>query len=90
MEKRRIGSLEVSVVGLGCNNFGWRIETGPNAAVVAALDAGITFVDTAGIYGRAGAFGCQLGSDTCVNSTFRLKRGQVCGSHESAAGRRQV
>ena len=26
MEKRRIGSLEVSVVGLGCNNFGWRID----------------------------------------------------------------
>jgi hypothetical protein len=26
MESRRIGSLEVSVVGLGCNNFGWRLD----------------------------------------------------------------
>ncbi|XXT33203.1 hypothetical protein WMF45_13010 [Sorangium sp. So ce448] len=42
MEKRRIGSLEVSVVGLGCNNFGGRIDEQRTAAVVgAALDAGI-------------------------------------------------
>ena len=39
MEKRRIGSLEVSVVGLGCNNFGWRVDAKATAAVVdAALD----------------------------------------------------
>ncbi len=52
MEKRRIGSLEVSVVGLGCNNFGWRIDAAATARVVdAALDAGINFLDTADIYG---------------------------------------
>ncbi|AUX45406.1 aldo/keto reductase [Sorangium cellulosum] len=52
MEKRRIGSLEVSVVGLGCNNFGGRIDAQRTAAVVgAALDAGINFFDTADIYG---------------------------------------
>jgi aryl-alcohol dehydrogenase-like predicted oxidoreductase len=52
VEKRRIGSLEVSVVGLGCNNFGWRIDAKATAAVVdAALDAGINFLDTADIYG---------------------------------------
>jgi aryl-alcohol dehydrogenase-like predicted oxidoreductase len=52
METRRIGSLNVSVVGLGCNNFGWRIDEGQTAAVVkAALDAGITFFDTADMYG---------------------------------------
>ena len=52
MEKRRIGSLEVSVVGLGCNNFGWRIDAKATGAVVdAALDAGINFLDTADIYG---------------------------------------
>ena len=52
METRRIGSLEVSVVGLGCNNFGWRIDAGASAATVnAALDAGINFFDTADIYG---------------------------------------
>ena len=55
METRRIGSLEVSVVGLGCNNFGWRIDAEASAAAVnAALDAGIDFFDTADIYG-AGA-----------------------------------
>jgi aryl-alcohol dehydrogenase-like predicted oxidoreductase len=52
VDKRRIGSLEVSVVGLGCNNFGWRIDESGSAAVVhAALDAGITFFDTADMYG---------------------------------------
>ena len=52
METRRIGSLEVSLVGLGCNNFGMRIDDEASARVVhAALDAGITFFDTADIYG---------------------------------------
>jgi aryl-alcohol dehydrogenase-like predicted oxidoreductase len=52
MELRKIGSLEVSVVGLGCNNFGGRIDGGQTKAVVnAALDAGITLFDTADTYG---------------------------------------
>ncbi|HEU4629592.1 MAG TPA: aldo/keto reductase [Gemmatimonadaceae bacterium] len=52
MHTRHIGSLEVSVVGLGCNNFGRRIdEAATHAVVQAALDAGITFFDTADIYG---------------------------------------
>lgn len=53
MERRRIGLLEVSVVGLGCNNFGWYIDEQATAHVVdAALDAGINFLDTADIYGQ--------------------------------------
>jgi aryl-alcohol dehydrogenase-like predicted oxidoreductase len=52
MNTRRIGSLEVSVVGLGCNNFGMRLDYDATTAVVdAALDAGITFFDTADVYG---------------------------------------
>jgi aryl-alcohol dehydrogenase-like predicted oxidoreductase len=52
MDTRRIGSLEVSVVGLGCNNFGRRLDSGATSAVVdAALDAGINFFDTADVYG---------------------------------------
>ncbi len=52
METRRIGSLAVSVVGLGCNNFGRRVDTAGTARVVdAALAAGVTFFDTADIYG---------------------------------------
>ncbi len=52
METRKIGSLAVSVVGLGCNNFGRRLDAAATAAVVgAALDAGVTFFDTADMYG---------------------------------------
>lgn len=52
METRRIGSLDVSGIGLGCNNFGWRLDYDRTVAVVdAALDAGINFLDTADIYG---------------------------------------
>ena len=52
MEKRTLGPLEVSVVGLGCNNFGRRVdEQGTRAVVDAALDAGVTFFDTAESYG---------------------------------------
>jgi aryl-alcohol dehydrogenase-like predicted oxidoreductase len=44
--------LRVSRVGLGCNNFGGRVDLGGTRAVVeAALDAGITFFDTAEVYG---------------------------------------
>jgi aryl-alcohol dehydrogenase-like predicted oxidoreductase len=53
LEQRNIGSLKVSVVGIGCNNFGWRIDAATTAQVVdAALDAGINFFDTADIYAK--------------------------------------
>jgi aryl-alcohol dehydrogenase-like predicted oxidoreductase len=52
MEKRTLGSLSVSVVGLGCNNFGIRLDEERTRSVVhAALDAGIDFFDTADAYG---------------------------------------
>jgi aryl-alcohol dehydrogenase-like predicted oxidoreductase len=52
VDTRRIGSLNVSIVGLGCNNFGGRLDAAATASVVhAALDAGINFFDTADIYG---------------------------------------
>jgi aryl-alcohol dehydrogenase-like predicted oxidoreductase len=52
VEARRIGSLKVSTVGLGCNNFGWRIDAAATARVVnAAFEAGVNFFDTADIYG---------------------------------------
>jgi aryl-alcohol dehydrogenase-like predicted oxidoreductase len=52
METRQIGGLTVSLVGLGCNNFGMRIDAERTQAVVdAAIDAGITLFDTADIYG---------------------------------------
>ncbi len=52
MEKRKIGSLEVSLAGLGCNNFGWRIDAdGTEAVVTAAIESGVNFFDTADVYG---------------------------------------
>jgi len=53
METRRIGILDVAVVGLGCNNFGMTIDADATRAVVdAAIDAGITYFDTAESYGN--------------------------------------
>ncbi len=51
METRKIGTLVVSLVGLGCNNLGRRIDAAQSERVVqAALDAGITLFDTADVY----------------------------------------
>ena len=57
MQTARLGGsdLEVSRVGLGCNNFGWRLDSAATRSVVdTALEAGITFLDTADIYGELG------------------------------------
>lgn len=52
MDKRNIGSLAVSVVGLGCNNFGGRLDEEATRIVVdAAIENGINFFDTADMYG---------------------------------------
>ena len=54
MELARLGDsdLHVSRVGLGCNNFGRRLDrTATRAVIDAALDAGVTFLDTADVYG---------------------------------------
>jgi aryl-alcohol dehydrogenase-like predicted oxidoreductase len=49
---RRIAELEVSEVGLGCNNFGRRLDLdGTRAVIDAALAAGVNFLDTADTYG---------------------------------------
>jgi aryl-alcohol dehydrogenase-like predicted oxidoreductase len=57
VEQRRLGKsgLEVSLVGLGCNNFGGRADFEATRKVVhKALDLGITLFDTADIYGNRG------------------------------------
>jgi len=71
MQTRKIGSLEVSVVGLGCNNFGGRLDYDATTAVVhEALDAGITFFDTADIYGGTK-------SETFVGRALGPRRAEV-------------
>jgi aryl-alcohol dehydrogenase-like predicted oxidoreductase len=64
MRYRSLGDsgLLVSVVGLGCNNFGGRLDVaGTQAVVDAAIDAGITLFDTADIYGNSGGSEMALG-----------------------------
>ena len=64
MQYRNLGrsGLRVSAVGLGCNNFGGRLDVDQTRLVVdAALDAGITFFDTADRYGGFGGSETQLG-----------------------------
>ncbi len=52
MRTRPIGTLNASVVGLGCNNFGRRLDlAGTKSVLDAAIDAGVTFLDTADLYG---------------------------------------
>jgi aryl-alcohol dehydrogenase-like predicted oxidoreductase len=71
MRKRTLGPLEVSVVGLGCNNFGRRVDEERTRVVVdAALEAGVTFFDTAESYG-----GGQ--SEAFLGSALHGRRDQV-------------
>jgi aryl-alcohol dehydrogenase-like predicted oxidoreductase len=58
MRYRSLGDsgLMVSVAGLGCNNFGRRVDlAGTRAVIDAAMDAGVTMLDTADTYGDGGA-----------------------------------
>lgn len=64
MKERNLGKsgLRVSLVGLGCNNFGGRLDLEATRRVVhRAIDAGITLFDTADIYGELGGSETQLG-----------------------------
>jgi len=74
MVTSRLGGsdLEVSRVGLGCNNFGGRLDSAATRAVVdAALDAGINFLDTADIYGNFG------GSERFLGEALAGRRDRV-------------
>jgi aryl-alcohol dehydrogenase-like predicted oxidoreductase len=74
MEYRSVGTsdLVVSVVGLGCNNFGGRLDLERTRSVVdAALDAGITLLDTADVYGDRG------GSERFLGEILEGRRDQV-------------
>jgi aryl-alcohol dehydrogenase-like predicted oxidoreductase len=76
---RKLGPLEVSVVGLGCINFGRRLdEAGTKAVVDAALDVGVTFFDTADRYGGPG------GSESLVGKCFAGAATESCSRPSSA------
>src|SRR3954453_1780641 len=72
MRRRQLGPLEVSVVGLGCNNLGRRIDAEATKAVVdAALEGGVTFFDTDDVHGDRG------GSETILGELLQGRRDQV-------------
>jgi aryl-alcohol dehydrogenase-like predicted oxidoreductase len=74
MRYRTLGDsgLLVSVVGLGCNNFGGRLDVEQTRAVVdVAIDEGITLLDTAEMYGRDG------GSELALGEVLRGRRDKV-------------
>lgn len=74
MKYRQLGNsgLPVSVVGLGCNNFGSRLDAaGTRAVVDAAIEVGITLFDTAESYGRGG------GSETLLGAAISGRRDKV-------------
>jgi aryl-alcohol dehydrogenase-like predicted oxidoreductase len=74
MRYRTLGDsgLLVSVVGLGCNNFGSRLDVaGTRAVVDAAIDVGITLFDTADVYGKDG------GSELALGEVLGSRRDQV-------------
>lgn len=72
MRTRTLGPLELTVVGLGCNNFGGRMDEEATFAVIdAAIDAGVTFFDTADTYGGQG------GSEELIGRALHGRRERV-------------
>jgi aryl-alcohol dehydrogenase-like predicted oxidoreductase len=74
MDYRRLGDsgLKVSEIGLGCNNFGMRIDQAATDAVIdAAIEHGVTFFDTADVYGGRGK------SEEMMGHSLKGKRQQV-------------
>jgi aryl-alcohol dehydrogenase-like predicted oxidoreductase len=97
VEQRQLGKsgLFVSAVGLGCNNFGGRVDDAGTARVVAAaLDAGINFFDTADVYGNLRSevlLGKALGArraDVVVASKFGIATGP--GKLQRGGSRRYI
>ncbi|MBI4479098.1 MAG: aldo/keto reductase [Acidobacteria bacterium] len=74
MQQRSLGSsgMAVTLVGLGCNNFGRRTEAETSRRVIhKALDLGITLFDTADVYGGCG------GSETILGQTLGERRKEI-------------
>lgn len=85
MKTRSLGQYSVSMVGLGCNNFGMRLDdqASADAVVHAALDAGVNYLDTADVYGDGV-------SETMLGAALGDRRDEVVVAtkfgHRSARG----
>jgi len=80
MDTRTIGPLTVSTIGLGCNNFGTRLDAEQTQAVVhRALDVGINFFDTADMYGDGD-------SEEYLGQALKGRRDEVIVASKFGAG----
>src|SRR5918912_1025388 len=90
MDTRRIGDLEVTIVGIGCNNFGRRLDSaGAGAVVHAAMEAGINLFDTADVYGDGASeeyLGRALGSRRRDEVIIATKFGVQLGDDPNRGG----
>jgi aryl-alcohol dehydrogenase-like predicted oxidoreductase len=91
MRYRQLGDsgLSVSVVGLGCNNFGRRIDLEATRAVVdAAIDEGVTLFDTSDSYGESETFLGEVLEGRRDRVVLATKFGQDMGDGTEARGSR--
>ncbi len=98
MDYKNLGrsGLQVSIVGLGCNNFGMRCDYDQSEIVVnKALDEGINLFDTADVYGGQGKSEEFLGkilkgrrNDVIIASKWGMKMGE--GPYKSGASRKYI
>jgi len=92
MQTRKIGSLNVSIIGLGCNNFGGRLSdyAASERVLLGALDNGINFFDTADIYGNTKSeeyMGKALKSrrsEAIIATKFGMNAGDLKGGASTA------
>lgn len=98
MEYRNLGTsgLRVSAIGLGCNNFGARIDLEAARAVIhKALDLGITLFDTADVYGERGGSETDMGKILGANRSKIVLASKFCmpmddTGHAQGASRRYI
>lgn len=95
METRALGSsgIKVSLVGLGCNNFGALDVEASRRVVDRAIDLGITLFDTADVYGNRGGSESQLGEilgERRKRIVLATKFGMSMGDGKAGASRNYV
>jgi aryl-alcohol dehydrogenase-like predicted oxidoreductase len=90
MQERNLGTsgLRVSAVGVGCNNFGGRIDTKETGRVIdTAIDLGITLFDTADMYSNRGGSETAMGEVLGTAKRQRIVLATKCGMQMDDAGK---
>jgi aryl-alcohol dehydrogenase-like predicted oxidoreductase len=90
MQERNLGGsgLRVSAVGIGCNNFGGRIDTAATGRVIdRAIDLGITLFDTADMYSNRGGSETAMGEVLKGGKRKRIVLATKCGMQMDDAGK---